>query len=83
MRRTTLDQDDWTTTDIRGAAVKLERLVGECEDGECPTLYATDRGTLAVQGEVVTDHGLAIPAHETLVEIPIDLIRKAVRDNLL
>ncbi|MFJ4962950.1 DUF6879 family protein [Streptomyces sp. NPDC088729] len=28
--------------------MKLTRLVGECEDGECPTIYTTDRGTLAI-----------------------------------
>lgn len=63
--------------------VKLTRLVGECEDGECPTLYITDRGTLAVQGCLLTDHGKEVPAHEALVEIPAELIRKAVRDNLI
>ncbi|MFJ2179266.1 hypothetical protein ACIOJG_01450 [Streptomyces anulatus] len=63
--------------------MKLTRLVGECEDGECPTIYATDRGTLAIQGGKVTNHGLSLPPHETLVEIPIELVRKAVRDNLI
>ncbi|MGW7582151.1 hypothetical protein ACWGKU_07795 [Kitasatospora sp. NPDC054768] len=63
--------------------MKLTRLVGSCDEGECPTLYLTDRGTLAVQGEHVTEHGLQIPAHEMLVEIPVELIRKAVRDNLI
>ena len=61
---------------------KLTRLVG-CDEGECPTLYRTERGTLAVQGERITDHGLEIPAHETMVEIPVELIRKAIRDNLI
>ncbi|MFB7127621.1 MULTISPECIES: hypothetical protein [unclassified Kitasatospora] len=63
--------------------MKLTRLVGSCDEGECPTLYLTDRGTLAVQGELVTGHGLQIPAHEMLVEVPVELIRKAVRDNLI
>ncbi|MCX4654448.1 hypothetical protein [Streptomyces microflavus] len=63
--------------------MKLTRLVGECDDGDCPTVYATDRGTLAIQGDRVTDHGLTIPAHETLVEIPVELVRKAFRDNLI
>ncbi|WP_098024366.1 hypothetical protein [Streptomyces sp. st115] len=63
--------------------MKLTRLVGECDDGECPTVYVTDRGTLAIQGSKVTDHELTLPAHETLVEIPIELVRKAVRDNLI
>jgi hypothetical protein len=63
--------------------VKLTRLVGECEDGECPTLYATDRGTLVVQGSLLTDHPNTAPAHEALVEIPIELIRKAVRGDFI
>ncbi|MFI8353554.1 hypothetical protein [Streptomyces cyaneofuscatus] len=63
--------------------MKLTRLVGVCEDGDCPTVYTTDRGTLAIQGDRVADHELDIPAHETLVEIPVELIRKAVRDNLI
>ncbi|MFF8955752.1 hypothetical protein [Streptomyces sp. NPDC014894] len=63
-------------------ARRLTRLAGECDDGECPAIYATDRGTLAVQGERMADHGLEIPSHETLVEIPIELMRKAVRGDL-
>ncbi|MGW2476742.1 hypothetical protein [Streptomyces sp. NPDC001665] len=63
--------------------MKLTRLVGQCDEGECPAIYATDRGTLAVQGDRLADHGLTVPAHEALVEIPVELIRKAVRDNLI
>ncbi|MEU6666161.1 hypothetical protein [Streptomyces sp. NPDC046727] len=63
--------------------MKLTRLVGECDGGECPTLYLTDRGTLAVQGSLLTDHGREVPAHEALVEIPVELIWKAVRGNLI
>ncbi|CAM5601027.1 hypothetical protein [Streptomyces avidinii] len=64
-------------------ATELTRLVGSCDEGECPTIYATDRGTLAFQGEEITDHGREVPPHETMVEIPIELIRKAIRDNLI
>ncbi|KPI18048.1 hypothetical protein OK074_7995 [Actinobacteria bacterium OK074] len=63
--------------------MKLTRLVGECDEGECPTLYATDRGTLVVQGDLLTEHGREIPVHEALVEIPVELIRKAVRGNFV
>ncbi|GAA0459070.1 hypothetical protein ACFQ2B_22340 [Streptomyces stramineus] len=63
--------------------MKLTRLVGECDEGECPTIYATDRGTLAIQGGRLAEHGLDLPAHETLVEIPVELVRKAIRDNLI
>jgi hypothetical protein len=54
--------------------------------GNCETLYATDRGTLLVQGKIVTDpEALAtiqntyagLGADETVVEIPADLVRFA------
>ncbi|PJE95638.1 hypothetical protein CUT44_21965 [Streptomyces carminius] len=63
--------------------MKVTKLVSSCDLKDCPTIYATDRGTLLVQGETPADHGLRIPAHETLVEIPVELFRKAVRDNLV
>lgn len=48
--------------------------------GQSPTLFGTDRGTLAVQGYVITDpQALAdlgeIPEGETVVEIPPELLR--------
>jgi hypothetical protein len=48
--------------------------------GQSPTLFATDRGTLAVQGYVITDpQALAdlgeIPPGEAVVEIPAELLR--------
>ncbi|MEU8775049.1 hypothetical protein [Streptomyces sp. NPDC048606] len=63
--------------------MEVRMLVTTCENGDCPTLYATDRDTLLVQGEVPADHGLVIPARETLVEIPLELIRRAIRDQLI
>jgi hypothetical protein len=62
--------------------VKLTWLAGgsgQCNDSKtCPTLYATDRGTLIVQGYVVTDSqalaDLKLPAGETAVEIPVSLL---------
>ncbi|MFJ9616871.1 hypothetical protein [Streptomyces noursei] len=58
-------------------------LATSCDKKDCPTIYKTDRGTLLVQGETPADHGIQIPAHETLVEIPLELIQKAIRDNLI
>ncbi|WDO07538.1 hypothetical protein ME763_18835 [Streptomyces murinus] len=63
--------------------MQVTKLVTTCELKNCPTIYATDRGTLLFQGETPTNHGLKIPNHETLVEIPTELIRKAIRDNLI
>jgi uncharacterized Ntn-hydrolase superfamily protein len=61
----------------KGSTMRLAKLVG-CSGGSCPTVYATDRGTLVVQGAIVTDpEALAavnLPAHETLVEIPRELL---------
>jgi hypothetical protein len=52
--------------------------IGGCDDGTCPALYATDRGTYVVQGSIVTDPDalatLNLPAHETAVEVPADLL---------
>lgn len=52
------------------------------DDGQCPTLYATDRGTYVVQGNMVADpDALADLRHvlpgETVVEIPRELLRFA------
>ncbi|MHC5905669.1 hypothetical protein ACVNF4_17465 [Streptomyces sp. S6] len=63
--------------------MKVTKLVSSCDLKDCPTIYATDRGTYLVQGETPTDHGLRIPAHETLVEIPVELLQKAIRDKLV
>ncbi|PZM98134.1 MAG: hypothetical protein DIU79_00880 [Actinobacteria bacterium] len=44
----------------------------------CPSLYRTDRDTFIVQGWRVTDpealSQLDIPAHETVVEVPVDVL---------
>ncbi|CAL9308874.1 hypothetical protein [Streptomyces sp. SudanB182_2057] len=63
--------------------MKVTKLVSTCGIKDCPTIYATDRGTFLVQGETPTDHGLRIPAHESLVEIPMELLQKAIRDHLI
>jgi hypothetical protein len=54
--------------------VKLTLLGTSSKDGECPTLYATDRDTYVVQGWKVTDP-------ETAVEIPRELLGFAPRDT--
>lgn len=61
--------------------MKLTFLGSDSKTGDCPTLYATDRGTLVVQGWRLTDaealDGMDIPDHETAVEIPAELVRFA------
>lgn len=66
-----------------GPQMELTLLAKVCDKKDCPTLYRTDRGTLAVQGDTVTEHGRTLPAHESIVEIPVDLIKKAIADGLI
>jgi hypothetical protein len=61
--------------------VRLTRLSG-CYGGSCPTIYATDRGTVVVQGRLLTDSEFTTPdaipaAGEALVEIPAELLAQA------
>lgn len=58
--------------------MRLTRIAGECPDKRtCPTVYATDRGTVVVQGYAITDAeaiaDLALPPGENAVEIPASL----------
>ncbi|GAA1390892.1 hypothetical protein [Catellatospora chokoriensis] len=52
-------------------------------DTNCPSLYRTDRNTFVVQGWRVTDpealRQLDIPAHETVVEVPSDVLAEIAR----
>jgi hypothetical protein len=65
--------------------MRLTFLGTSSENGQCPTFYATDRGTYVVQGWKVTDGEalaeLDIPDHETAVEIPAELLRYAPLPN--
>jgi hypothetical protein len=56
--------------------MKLTRIRGACRDDTCPTLYATDRGTVVVQGYVVNDTDVTSPEGEALVEVPAELLRE-------
>ncbi len=49
---------------------------GDCDSGDCPTVYTTSRGTIAVQGY---DIDRQTPSGESVVEIPEDVLREAVR----
>ena len=61
--------------------MKLTFLGTTSKNGGCPTLYATDRGTVVVQGVKITDdealaalRAQGLPDHETAVEIPAALL---------
>ena len=57
--------------------MKLMKLAG-CSGGTCPAVFETDRGTLVVQGAIVTDPdalaAMELPAHEAAVEVPAELL---------
>ena len=49
-----------------------------CGDGNCPTIYQTDRGTLLMQGYVLSTEEktkLNIAENEDIVEIPSDFLK--------
>jgi hypothetical protein len=63
----------------QGAAMKLTFVGTTSDNGGCPTLYATDRGTAVIQGPRVTDpEALAelrnVLAGETFIEVPAELL---------
>jgi hypothetical protein len=56
---------------------QLTRIAGgDCGRNDCATISTTDRGTLAVQG---SDLALETPPGESVVEIPLHLLREAIR----
>jgi hypothetical protein len=56
-------------------------LMAGCYPEDCPRVYETDRGTIAVQGYTVTDPDLVARANlqprESLVEAPLSLLVEA------
>lgn len=65
-----------------GDIQRLDRLAG-CQDGDiCPTIYETDRDTIVVQGDQLSDGSLkliTLPSGETAAEIPKSLLLEAAR----
>jgi hypothetical protein len=57
---------------------ELSKIAGteDCKDGDCPTVYRTARGTIAVQGYRLAH---PTPDHEAIVEIPVELLAEAAR----
>jgi hypothetical protein len=56
--------------------MELTKIAGDCKDGDCPAVYLTDRGTVAVQGGRLAH---PVPAGEAVVEIPLGLVVEAAR----
>ena len=55
----------------------MKVIAGGCFDGTCPTIYATERGTVVVQGRQVHDSDVVLGDGEVLVEIPARLLQQA------
>ncbi|HEX4816715.1 MAG TPA: hypothetical protein VFV66_28570 [Nonomuraea sp.] len=59
--------------------MRLRFLGSNSEQGTCPAVYETDRGTIAVQGKLVTDpdalgDAVNLASDEVIIEIPKDLL---------
>lgn len=60
--------------------MSLTLLGGDCGRDDCPSIHATDRGTIIVTGNPITDEpGLAVSAGESAVEIPSRVFEEAAR----
>ncbi len=58
--------------------MRLTKIAGEdCDDDDCLAVYRTDRGTVGVQGTVLSE--VTCPDGEAIVEITVDLLLRAAR----
>jgi uncharacterized protein (DUF779 family) len=55
----------------------MKVLAGGCVDASCPTVYATEHGTVVVQGQLINDTDVVLGEGEALVEIPAELLKQA------
>jgi hypothetical protein len=66
--------------------MEIRFLGKETDQGDSPTLYATDQGTYLIQGWKVTDPEslatLTVPESETVVEIYARLMTHLAKDGL-
>jgi hypothetical protein len=54
----------------------LTRIAGgDCGRDDCPAVFTTDRGTVAIQGYAIDR---TTPAGESIVEVPLDVLKEAV-----
>jgi hypothetical protein len=61
----------------RESDVELTRISGgDCGSDDCPTIFTTDKDTIAVQGCIVDKE---TPVGEAVVEIPITVFQEAAR----
>ncbi|MFC4912802.1 hypothetical protein [Actinomadura gamaensis] len=63
--------------------MRLRFLGTDSDQGGCPAMYATDRGTYVVQGKIVADAAAIgdvrdLAGDETIVEIEPSLVRHLI-----
>jgi hypothetical protein len=61
---------------LKGENMRLTKIAGECKDDDCPTVFTTDKGTIAIQGYTVNT---TTPEGEAVVEIPTSVFLEAAR----
>lgn len=60
--------------------MKLTRLAGRCDDpGLCPAIDLTDRATLIFTGPTARSNEMQAGHGEQSVELPIDMVKEAMR----
>jgi hypothetical protein len=58
--------------------MKLTKIGGECGKDDCPAVYATDTGSVVVQGTVLAGvQDVKLGVGEGLVEIPYSVLLEA------
>lgn len=55
------------------------RKLSGCDNGTCPAVYLSDRGTTVVQGDLLAEaDGLVLGPGEAAVELPSRIVLEAV-----
>lgn len=62
-------------------SMTLRKIAGSCDEGQCPTVYLTDVGTVVFQGDALTNAvGLSLGDGEQAVELPMSLVLEAMNE---
>ncbi|GAA3928032.1 hypothetical protein [Actinoplanes auranticolor] len=82
MNKTFLDAGGDQPDARQSTFAPLRPVANLCTAGSCPTVYASESGTLVVQGYAVSAEraGVELPDGEILVEIPLALLTEAARN---
>jgi hypothetical protein len=60
--------------------LELIRISGDCNAGDCPTGYVSNRNTVVFQGPVVASaQGLRLGVDEQAVELPVEIVKETAR----